>query len=72
MELLVPQVGVEQAKSYSNVWKYNGLALPLEPHHIQFATDFANITLKSFVLECQEKAQKAIEQMELENKLKGE
>lgn len=43
------KVTIESAKEFSHVWNYKGLAMPLDEVHCEFAKDFANIVLKSFV-----------------------
>lgn len=59
-QMLIPQVDRTQALNFSKKWTHNGIAIPLQDTHIDFATDFANIVLKSFVLECHAKVQAAI------------
>lgn len=43
------KVTAEEAKKFSQVWNYKGLAMPLDEVHCEFAKDFANVVLKSFV-----------------------
>jgi len=47
---------VKEAEDFSRVWKYKGLAVPLTEVHHQFASDFANIVLSSFIRMSQEYA----------------
>lgn len=46
-----------EAQKFARVWTHNGLAIPLDIEHFQFATDFANVVLNSFVQDCNLKAQ---------------
>lgn len=48
-------VSAQDAKQFGKVWTHNGVAIVLQDVHLQFAADFANIVLKSFV----ENAQRA-------------
>jgi hypothetical protein len=43
------KVTLDEAKKFSQVWNYKGLAMPLDEVHCEFAKDFANIVLRSFV-----------------------
>ena len=54
----------KDAQKFSQVWNYKGLAVPLLDAHVQFATDFANIVLKNFVIQCQQQALVAKQQAE--------
>lgn len=51
-QVLLPQVTLNDAINYSKVWTHNGIAIALTQSDCQFATDFANIVLKNFVLQC--------------------
>lgn len=44
-----------QAADFANRWRYKGLAIPLDDAHKQFAVDFANVVITSF-LEAQQRA----------------
>lgn len=46
--------------NFSKVWNHKGIAIPLNDVHIDFAVDFANIVLKSFVLQCAAQVEAAI------------
>ncbi len=43
------QVSPNDAVEFSKVWKFKGLSMPLSDVHTQFATDFANIAIRSFI-----------------------
>jgi hypothetical protein len=43
------KVTLEEAKNFAKVWNYKGLAMPLDDVHCEFAKDFANVVLRSFV-----------------------
>lgn len=47
----VPQVDIAQAKGFAKVWKKNGLTIILDETAIEFARDFANVVLKSLVMD---------------------
>lgn len=47
---MVPfKVTLEDAKSFAKVWNYKGISVPLDEVHAQFATDYANIAIRSFI-----------------------
>lgn len=49
-----------QAEGFSKVWKTpGGIHVVQTPQAIQFATDFANVTLASFISMCKHQAQAA-------------
>lgn len=43
------KVDPADAVEFSKVWKFKGLSMPLSDVHTQFATDFANIAIRSFI-----------------------
>ena len=43
------KVTVEEAKNFANIWTYKGLAMPIDGVYCEFAKDFANVVLRSFV-----------------------
>ena len=51
----------QMADGFSKVWKYGRVAIFLDDVHKQFAVDFANMILTSFINEQQMKAAKAAE-----------
>jgi hypothetical protein len=54
----IPKITPEQAKGFSNVWRTpGGLALVLDSAALQFAADFANIVLQSYICDQIGKAQ---------------
>ena len=48
---LIPKVTKEQTKAFSNAWDSGGIKVIMDETSIRFATDWANIALKSFVAE---------------------
>lgn len=55
------KVTVEEATNFSKVWNYKGLAMPLDVVHCEFAKDFANVVLRSFVEQMMAQAKAAKE-----------
>lgn len=49
-QVLIPQISKEEARKFSQVWTYNGIAVNLDDTSIQFATDLVNQILRQFVL----------------------
>ena len=45
----IPKVDRKQVAEFSKIWTYKGVALLLNDAHVQFAADFANVMLKSFI-----------------------
>ena len=39
----------QHADGFGNVWRHNGVAIPLDDVHKQFAVDFANVMLANFM-----------------------
>lgn len=50
------QVSLADAQKFSQVWTHNGVAIVLTPVHLQFAADFANVALRSFIEDAQRRA----------------
>lgn len=51
-----------QAEGFAKVWKTpGGIHVVQTPQALQFATDFANVTLASFISMCKHQAQQAHE-----------
>jgi len=48
-QVLIPSVTKEQTLAFSKVWNNKGIAILLDSSAVQFATDWANIALRSFV-----------------------
>lgn len=46
-------VTAKDASQFAQVWRHKGVAIPVLDIHAQFAADFANIVLKSFIEEAQ-------------------
>lgn len=49
MQVAIPQVERGEALKFAQVWKHNGISIILSDAHIDFATDFANVVLRSLV-----------------------
>jgi hypothetical protein len=49
VQMKVPVVNVSEAKRFSKAWSHKGVALVIDMPLCQFAADFANVVLKSFV-----------------------
>jgi hypothetical protein len=45
----IPKVDRKSVEEFSRIWTYKGVALCLNDAHVQFAADFANVVLRSFV-----------------------
>lgn len=58
----VPTVLPAEAERFAQVWRYNGVAVMLDKAHCQFATDFANTVLRSFLQMMQAQAMAALKQ----------
>ena len=43
------RVTIEDAQKFASVWNYNGIVLPLDKIHCQFACDYANVAIRSFM-----------------------
>lgn len=52
-------VPLSDAQNFAKVWNYKGISVPLDEIHCQFATDYANIVLRSFVDQMVAKSQAA-------------
>jgi hypothetical protein len=50
------KVTIQDAAQFGHVWTHQGVAIPMKDVHFQFAADFANIVLKSFVEDAQKQA----------------
>lgn len=42
-------VTIEDAQNFAKVWNYKGIAMPLDKIHCQFACDYANVAIRSFM-----------------------
>lgn len=51
VNVAVPQVTFKDAEGFSKAWNKGGIAILLDKTAIEFARDFANIVLKSFVID---------------------
>lgn len=50
------QVSAVDAQKFGQVWTHNGVAIVMTPIHYQFAADFANIAVRSFIENAQRQA----------------
>lgn len=50
------KVTPEEARKFASVWSQNGIVIPMQDCHIQFAADFANVVLTSFIAMAQQNA----------------
>lgn len=57
-------ITAKDATQFSQVWRHNGIAIPMQDCHMQFAADFANIVLKSFIEDAQKARAAAIAKAE--------
>lgn len=55
----IPVLTADQAKHFGGVWKHNGIHIFMDNSHYQFAADFANVVLKSFIEQAQREAAEA-------------
>ena len=61
------RVSIEETKKFSQVWNHKGISIPMQEPHLQFATDYANVVLSSFIEDCQRTAaERAKKQAEAE------
>jgi hypothetical protein len=51
--MVIPQVTHEETKRFSGVWNHNGVVIPFDDASIAFATDFANVCLRSLFSQIQ-------------------
>ena len=58
---LIPRVTEAQTKAFANAWDSGGIKVIMDATSIRFATDWANIALKSFVAEIAKDMAKKIE-----------
>lgn len=57
MPPLIPMVTKEMTQGFAKAWDLNGIKVILDSTTVQFATDWANIALKSFVADVNKQAQ---------------
>lgn len=55
-------VNQKDARDFSRVWTNRGVAIVLQDVHLQFAADFANVVLKSFIETAQQAQAEAAKQ----------
>lgn len=58
MPISYPVVSPGDVKNFARVWNFNGITMILDSTSLQFATDFANTALRSYVNDLAEKAAK--------------
>lgn len=61
------QVTQAEAANFAKVWTKNGIAFILQDIHLDFATDFANVVLNSFIEKCQRDAAERLRQLQAQN-----
>jgi len=49
LQIPVPIITTTEAEKFSKTWDYNGVVVNLDSTTLKFATDFANIVVKSYV-----------------------
>lgn len=60
-----PKVDPNDVKKFAQAWDLNGIKMILDSTSLQFATDFANVVLRSYVLNLKEQAAAAIKAKQL-------
>lgn len=70
MSNMYPQVTKEGTQGFSKVWNKGGIAILLDDTAITFATDYANVVLRSFIDAEVKKYQEAQAKLEEQNKSK--
>lgn len=55
----------DDAKNFGKVWTHKGVAIFMDDSHHQFAADFANIAIKSFVEDAQRQAAEAAKRKQI-------
>lgn len=58
---LIPSITLEQTKAFAQAWDLNGIKVIIDSTTCQFATDYANIVLKSFVADMAAQVKKVAE-----------
>lgn len=64
MGIAVPQVSLQEVERFSQAWNKNGISLLLDNNAKEFARDFANVVLRSFVVEQYQRAALMLEAAE--------
>ncbi len=62
------KVTLDDTKQFSKVWNYKGLSIPLDDAHLQFACDYGNVVLRSFIANMVEQSRLAKAKQEAETK----
>jgi hypothetical protein len=55
----------DDAKNFGKVWTHNGIAIFMDEAHYQFAADFANVAIKSFIEDAQRLAVEAAKKKQI-------
>jgi hypothetical protein len=58
VNIVIPQVQMKDVDGFAKVWNKGGIVMMLDNTSKEFAKDFANIVLKSFVLDQMKQAMK--------------
>jgi len=67
VNVAIPKINKEQTKAFSKVWDSGGIKIILDDTAIKFATDWANIVLRSFIEDQVKKAQAMQKAMQEKN-----
>ena len=51
--MIIPQITADETRRFSSVWTLNGVAVPFDEVGITFATDFANVCIRSLFAQLQ-------------------
>jgi len=61
----VVKVTKDDAKKFGQFWTHKGVAIFMDDTHYQFAADFANIVIKSFIEDAQRQAAEAAKKKQI-------
>jgi hypothetical protein len=59
------QLSLQDAKNFGKVWTHKGICIFMDDAHYQFAADFANIAIKSFIENAQRAAVEAAKKKQI-------
>lgn len=63
LNIQVPNIPLADTAGFAKVWTYNGIVVPLQDVHVQFAHDYATVVLRNFIIQAMmanfQRAQKA-------------
>lgn len=55
----------DDAKKFGQVWTHKGVAIFMDDTHYQFAADFANVAIRSFIEDAQRQAVEAAKKKQI-------